>query len=244
MVDGKRALEAAARYIAGHPDEIGRIVRSSFGLRFGFPLAAFRWLSEQVVGDLPLSSPKFEARPPGLRFSGVIEKLGTRIQVSATLYVQHLAVDAEEVRFHLRIDDVALTVLNPEKTILGALVRSGTIDLSRPGDLIRELPEVPAMVLKAEGNEIILDLLQSPRLSQSRSMRQMLSLVSSLVSVNHIGTEADRLDIQLKALPKGADAALGAISTQLLSPGWSRFRRRLGRDSEADELGFDPADAR
>lgn len=221
---------AARRYLRSHPEELRRAIRSSFGLRFGVPLAVFRWLVEQLLGETSGLDPSFDAVPPGLRIGATVERMDTRMRVSMLLYVHDLRLNAEELHLELRFEQVHLQVLSEQRTIPAALIRSGALRLDALGALIGELPGIPDFVVRAEDNRVCVDLLKVPRLRDNRALRHAVGLVSSLVTVGGVRTDVSHLDVQLQALPEGRTGAAGALRAHLLRPGARRVRRMLGLD--------------
>jgi hypothetical protein len=51
-------LSAARHYLRSHPEEFSRVIRNAIGMRFGVPLASFRWLTEKsmTAGSVARSS--------------------------------------------------------------------------------------------------------------------------------------------------------------------------------------------
>ena len=228
MVASLDILNAARDYLRGHPEEIARIVRSSFGLRFGLPLAAFRWLIENLAKDAANLDPEIVAYPPGLGLAATIEKMETRIRFSSVIYIQNIRVSADEMRVEVRMEDVKLTVLSDKKTIVSALINSGALNISQIGNLVNELPGMPPFIVEAHGNRLVVDLMKAPKLAKNQLLRQLVGALSSLITVHGVQTESEHLDVVLRALPSGSLAAVGAISEYVVSPGISRVRSILG----------------
>lgn len=228
-MDRRAVVSAVTGYFRTHPEEIERIVRSSFGLRFGVPLAAFRWLVEQAIGDPAAHGVVIEAEPPGLRVGGTFEKMDTRMRGEAVIYVNRVMVSGDELRFEIRLEQVDLQVLSDRKTQLSALIKSGALDLSKPGNLVDELPDMPPVIADAYDNKLVIDLMRSPRFRNNRILRHAVGLLSSLVTVYGIQTETDHLDVVFRALPRGGFGAADAVQEHVVEPGlrrvWARFSR-------------------
>lgn len=233
MVDPTRLFDAASRYLRDHPEELGRAIRSSFGLRFGLPLAAFRWLTQSFIDESKGLDPEFEAIPPGLKLGVTLDRMNTRIRFSTILYVHRIQVDTEQIRLEIRFEDASLKVLSAEKTILSALINSGALSVAHIGSLVRELPGMPPEVVDAYGDRVVFDLMQSPRLAGSPMVKHAVGLVSALVTVQDVQTESsDHMDVVLRTLPRGTQAAATALRSHLVSPGLKTVRTLLGLDSK------------
>lgn len=223
MVEPRRAVESMVRYLTARPDEITRFIRSGLGMRLGVPLAAFRWILAEVTRDLGMDA-ELDVDPPGLRFAGTIEKMNTRMRIHAGLFVQDILIDDHQIRLTLRVEGLRIDVISEQKTQLSALLRSGALDLSRPGDLVNELPNVPPVVVHAQGTRIELDLMRSGRFEDSR-LRELVGALSALVTVKDIRTESsDHVDVTLRTLPRGPATATQALKTAVIKPGIARAR--------------------
>lgn len=236
MLDRRQAIEAATQFLRTHPDEITRFLRGGFGLRFGLPLAAFRWLITHVLGAANGMDPVVEAAPPGLKVAATLEKMETKMRAHATIYITRIDISAHEMRMELRLEGVRIDVLSERRTIVSALINSGALDVSRPGDLVNELPGIPPFVVEAEGHRLVLDLMRAPQLANNPLVRHALGLASSVITLHGVQTDEDHLDVVFRALPRGGSAAFNAVQDHLLVPAvqgavflvdrWQR--RRLG----------------
>lgn len=211
-------MEAATAYVRAHPEELTRAVRGGIGLRFGMPLAAFRWLLAHLVGDAQGIDPVLEARPPGLFVAATTERMETRMRISAVVYVTKIRVDAMGARMELRVEDLRIDILSERRTVLSALIKSGALDLSQLGDLVRELPRTPEFLVEAEGQRMVIDLMRAPSLSKTVLLRHAIGLVTSLVTVQGVETEDDHVDMQLRPLPRGTRNVLRAVRSHVVRP--------------------------
>ena len=235
MLSGKEFFESATNYLKGHPEEVARILRSSFGLRFGVPLAAFRWLVERLVDDVDGLDPEITACPPGLRIGMTLEKMETRIRFSSIIYVSRVDVSSSQIRLELRFEEVSLKILSEKKTVVSALVKSGALNISQLGQLISELPGMPPVIVEAADNRIVFDLLQSQQLD-NRVVRHLVGLWSSLITVDGVETETDHLDVVFRALPRGRTAAMNSVRQHLIAPGLRRIRTFVGESPSTSAL--------
>jgi hypothetical protein len=235
MLSGRTVAGAAGRYLRRHPEELGRALRSALGLRLGVPVAAFRWLVEQTSRDPADADVEIEPHPPGLRLSGTFENMQTRLRGSAVVFIDRIEIDAQRIRIDLRLEQVRLRVLSERKTHLSALVKSGALDLSRPGNLVAELPGMPPFIVDAHDNVVGVDLMRDPKLGRNRMVVHAVGLLSSLVTVHAIETDSTHLDVLLRALPRGLGAAADAVEEHVVEPGFRRLRRLIGGRNRVDE---------
>jgi hypothetical protein len=232
MLDRRKVVSAVTQFVRDNPQEIERAVRSAFGLRFGVPLAAFRWLVQETAEDADALDLVIDAEPPGLRVAATFEKMDTRCRGSAVVFVNRVLLTGEELRFEVRLEQVALQVLSSKKTQLSALIKSGALDLSKPGNLIDELPGMPNVIVEAYDNRLVIDLMRSPKFRNNRMLRHSIGLLSSLVTVYGIQTESDHLDVVFRGLPQGAIGAASAIQEHVVEPGLRRVWNRFSRSAE------------
>ncbi len=198
----KLILSTAASYLRAHPEEIVRALKGAFSLRIGIPLDALRYLAEELgQGKRAPKDVVFEAAPPGLRIGATVRAMGTTMRAKLTLFVEELDVAASHARITTRIADLTLEVLEGDDTPLAGLIKSGALDLSKPGNLVAYMPKRPDVLVDAEDDRIVLDILKAPKLAQNRRVRQMLGVLSPVLSVAAIRTRDDHLDVHLKASP-------------------------------------------
>lgn len=228
-------MQAAGRYLRRHPEELGRAVRGAVGLRFGVPIAAFRWLVEQISSDPSEADVEISADPPGLRLAGTFENMKTRCRGSAVVFIDRIQVSSEQIRIELRLEQVGLKVLSANKTHLSALIKSGALDLSNPGNLVAELPDMPPVIVDAHDNIVVLDLMREPKLRSNRAVYRAVGLLSSMITVHGVETDPTHLDVVMRAFPRGLGAAADAIEEHVLEPGVRRLRGLIGGQDSLEE---------
>jgi hypothetical protein len=105
-----------------------------------------------------------------------------------------------------------LSVIGESDSPVATLIRSGALDLSKPGKLVKHLPKRPPMIVEADGDRIVLDLFRDPRIAAKTS--RSASLLLPFVTVTSIESQSDHLGIQLAWFPDGLVNALGGLRTQ------------------------------
>jgi hypothetical protein len=111
----------------------------------------------------------------------------------------------------VRLLDVRLKVLDDSsETPIAALLRSGALDLSRPGDLVSYMPKRPPFLISAEKDRIVLDLMRHPKLS-AESARRIVQLLLPFVSIDAVRTADEHLDVAFRAFPEGAGEAIAQL---------------------------------
>ena len=206
MIDPKQALLASVRYLRQHPEEILRQLKNSSRLRFGLPVAALQWIATEFESNSTGGPQNIEigSAPPGLRIKATVEQMGTLVRADCIVVVEHIILDAQQARVELRLRNVALTLLDDSvQTPLAALIRSGTLDMTRLASLVAYLPSRPAVLIEAIDDRLVLDFMKIPKLGADQRVRHLLGVLSNLLAVKAIASDSEHLDIALRAMPKG-----------------------------------------
>jgi hypothetical protein len=209
--DPKALARLAADYLKQHPEEILRVVRGAIGLRFGVPMDAVRYLAREL-GSGP-KAPKdvlIEAAPPGIRLGATVDAMGTPLRALAIIYVEELDISTTQLRIGLRIEGLTLTVLGDAASPLAGLIKSGALDLSKPGNLVAFMPKRPAALVDAKDDRLVVDLMKVPKIADNPKLKQALSIVTPVFGVRALKTKDDHLDLHLKADLSGVPLAIAA----------------------------------
>jgi hypothetical protein len=212
MLDARALLNAAVDYVRKNPDELVRAAVNAAGLRFGVPLAALRYLSSQA--RLPKKAPRdidIGSAPPALRLSLSIDAMGTPVRASAAVRIDEIELSSETMRIGLKLSDVRLALLGESETPVATLIKSGALDLSKPGNLVKFVPKRPPAIVEADGDRIVIDLMKVPAVADNFLLRRALAVVTPVVNVRAVETDRDHLYVALRASPRGLPRALAAL---------------------------------
>lgn len=201
-------------------------MRNLVGLRAGIPVDALRWLMEQAAKGGKIQDPVITEVPPGLRVTASVDLMKTPVRASAVVYIDRVVLDPDQIRMTVRLEEIWVEVIGDSTTPVAALLRSGALDLSKPGELAKYM-DLPPVIVEATGNKLTLDLMREPRIGENPVVRQALSVITPLVTMHGIESDDEHLNIVFRALPTGVGPAARAIRTNLLSPGLSRVRALL-----------------
>ena len=175
----------------------------------------------------------------------------TPVRASATVFIERIVLNEEEMTLSLRLEDVGMKMNGEASTPVAMLIKSGALDLTRPGNLAAHLPNLPPVIAEARDNRITLDFMRDPKLRNNELIRRAIGVVSSFVTVYSVQSErgvqsersvqseegaksssgqsdredADRghVDVAFRVFPRGLSAAAGAFRRHVLLPGMSRL---------------------
>ena len=207
----RAALRSAGRFIAKNPTTMLSMARHALGMRVAVPLDALRWFiantppSKKAPQDVTITP-----RPPAIGIGATIDLMGTTVRAGASIRVDTIEVGEEKFRVSLRLSDVNMKVLGESFTPVAGLIKSGALDLSKPGNLAKFMPKRPAVLVEAHDDVIVLDLMQNPKIASNERVRGILGTLTPVVQVSGMTTEGDFLILQLRASPFGLPRALNA----------------------------------
>lgn len=187
------------------------MARHALGMRVAVPLDAIRWFiantppSRKAPQDVTIST-----KPPAIVVGATIDLMGTTVRAGAAIRVDRIEVGEETFKVSLRISDVTMKVLGDSMTPVAGLIKSGALDLSKPGNLAKFMPKRPAVLVEAHDDVVVLDLMQNPKFAANERVRMLLGTVTPVLQVSGMNTDGDFLVLQLKASPFGLPRAFNA----------------------------------
>ena len=212
MLDARSLVTAAVDYVRKNPDEVVRAMVNAAGLRFGVPLAALRYLTAQA--KLPRKAPKdieIGSSPPALRIGLTVDAMGTALRANAAIKIDEIDLGPDALRIGIRLGDVKLALIGESESPVATLIKSGALDLSKPGNLVKFLPKRPPAIVDAEDDRIVIDLMRVPAIANNAMLRRLLAVLTPVVNIRAIETDRDHIYIALKASPSGLPRALTAL---------------------------------
>jgi hypothetical protein len=212
MLKPRDLFKAAFGYVRRNPDEIVHAAVNATSLRFGVPLAALRWVAEQLpTGKRAPTDIEIGSVPPAIRLGGTIDAMGTSIRATASVRVDDIQMSGTSVKVGLRVKDLKLELIGESLSPVGTLIKSGALDLSKPGNVVKFLPKKPDFIVEADDDRIVIDLLKAPKLAENAMFRRILATVTPVLNIGSIETENDHLYVRLKASPSGLPQSLEAF---------------------------------
>ena len=207
----RAALRSAGRFIAKNPTTMLSMARHALGMRIAVPLDALRWFiantppSKKAPQDVTITP-----RPPAIGLGATVDLMGTTVRAGASIRVDRLEVTDRAFKVTLRLSDVTMKVLGESFTPVAGLIKSGALDLSKPGNLAKFMPKKSPVLVEAHDDIIVLDLMQDPKFAANDRVRAVLGTLTPVVQVSGLSTEGDFLIVQLRASPFGLPRALNA----------------------------------
>ncbi len=215
MPDSKALIHAAGGYLAQHPSEVLRAMKNAVFLRFGVPLDALRYLASQVSGKKAPKDVAIDAVPPGIRVGATIDLMGAEVRASSVVYIERVSVSMTQARIEVRLAEVSLKLLGESDSPVAALLKSGALDLSKPGNLAAYMPKRSPVLVEAEDDRIVIDLMKHPKLAKNARAQRLAGLIGALVGIRSIETDPEHLDVAFQPFPGGVDGAVAAFRDHL-----------------------------
>lgn len=205
------ALRSAGRFMAKNPTTVIGMARHALGMRIAIPLDSVRWFiantppSKKAPQDVTVMT-----RPPAVVVGATIDLMGTSVRASAAIKIDQIDIAPEQVKVKVRLSNVDLKVLGDAATPVAALIKSGALDLSKPGNLLKFAPKKPDVLVEANDDVMVIDIMRNPAVRQNAKVRRVLEALTPVVNVVGIATDGDFLTLQLRATPLGFPRALNA----------------------------------
>lgn len=207
----RAALRSASRFVVKNPATMFNIARHALGLKIAVPLDALRWfIANTPPGKKAPQDVTVMSRPPAINVGASVDLMGTPVRASASIRIDELQVAPEQLRVKIRLSNVELKLLGESFTPVAGLIKSGALDLSKPGNLVKFMPKRPDVLLEAQDDYIVLDLMKNPKIRQNDRVRRVLETLTPVVNVTSLETDGDMLLIGIRATPLGFPRALNA----------------------------------
>ena len=152
-----------------------------------------------------------------------VDLMKTPVRASAVVFIDRVQLDPDQIRMVIRLEEIWMEVIGESTGPVAALLRSGALDLSKPGELAKYM-DLPPVIVEAKDNKLTLDLMREPKIGENPVVRQALSVITPLLTMHGIESDDDHLNVVFRALPQGVGPAASALRTHLLTPGLSRVR--------------------
>lgn len=207
------ALRAGFEYLKRNPTELITVAKNAAGFRAVVPLDVLRWF---VVNSAPNpKAPKdvvIGEKPPAITFGATIDLMGTKVRANAAIKIDELRLSADELRVQIRLSDVKMEVIGDGgNSPVAALLKSGALDLSKPGNLVNFMPKRPPALVEAKDDRIVLDLMKVPKIAENEKVRKALSVITPVLVVRDIVVDDDHIKIGWRPRIAGLPEALSSL---------------------------------
>ena len=183
------------------------------------PSQAFRLVTQALGGRIPLSTLRDRlaglsekvaihvspAASPGLRVRGQAHALGASISFSARIEADGMDVAGEQRTVRIHVSEVVLSTDDEAPGPLAEAIRNRAIDTENPATLIGNMMSLPDMIVEAEGQDVVIDLMKVPAIHRDEYLHAAFAVATSYLGVTGIRVVNDAIEPRLGLLPAGAD---------------------------------------
>jgi hypothetical protein len=197
------------------PGQAVALVTQALGGRVCIPLSVVRGQLAALGDKVAI---QVAALDPGLGLSGSANALGAPIRFSACLLAEGIHVEGESRTVTIRITEVDLATDDDAPGPLADAIRNGMIDTNNPATLMGNMMPLPPMITRAEGQEVVIDLMKVPQIERDERVRAAFATATSYLCIRAIDFEQDAIVLRLGLLPGGAKEAALSTARAALTP--------------------------
>lgn len=198
----------------GPAGALGALVQALQG-RVSIPLS---FLRDRIAAASEKIALEIEPAGRGLRIRGEAQALGAPIGFAATVEASGVGVEGVQRLVRIHLSDVSLSTSDDAPGPLAESIRTGMIDTANPATLVGNMISLPPMIVSAEGQEIVLDLMKVPAIEKDERMLTAFAAATSYVCVTEIRVIDDAIELGLGLLPGGAKEAVVSTARAALMP--------------------------
>ena len=197
------------------PGQAARLVMQALGGRISIPLSAVR---DRLIGISEKVEIDIAEAPPGLRVRGQAHALGAPIAFSTRIEAKGVDVQGERRTVRIRLSEVALATDDDAPGPLADAIRNGMIDTANPATLIGNMISLPDMIVEAEGQDIVVDLMKVPVIARDETLRAAVAAATSYLCVTGIEVADDSILLKIGVFPGGPKEAALSTARAALTP--------------------------
>ncbi len=209
----RAAVESAGRYTLDNLNLIPSMSKQVSKLQIPIPLDMFRWFATNIPfkGPLVPSDITIEGDDQAVRITSTLTFMGAIFHTKLRIKVTDLIIDNDQCRIALYIDEVDLNVQGDANAPIAMLLKSGSLDLSKPGNILNFLPIKIPGVVSAKNNDITVDLFKIPVIATNDVVRKIMSLLTPVINISAIYVEEDMLVFSLRTTPLGVTRIFSSL---------------------------------
>ena len=197
------------------PAQALQLLLQALGGRISIPLSEIRGRLAQLSKKVTL---EIEAATPGLRIRGEAHALGAPISFAARVDADGVHIEGERRTIRIRLSEVELSTSEDAPGPLADAIRNGMIDTDNPATLIGNMISLPDMIVEAQGQDVVIDLMRVPAIQRDEMLRTAVAAATSYVCVKGIRVSDDAIELQLGLLPGGPKEAALSTARAVLTP--------------------------
>ncbi|MFO0660467.1 MAG: hypothetical protein U0165_11640 [Polyangiaceae bacterium] len=210
MLDPKAAVQAAIRYIQQHPGILVKYAVNAAGLKVTIPLDVLRYAVKQLKGKNAPKDVVFEAFSPSLRAAATVDAMGTPLRAEAKIKIDSIDATLEQVKIEIRLSDVKLKLEAESDAPVAVLIKSGALDLSKPGNLVKFIPKRPKAIIEAGDDRIVLDLMKEEKFANNPDVKHLLAIITPSLAIRSLVAEDDAIVIAFRPRIDGVKSSFEA----------------------------------
>src|SRR3569833_1018927 len=200
----RAALRSAGRFLVMNPTTMLSMARHALGMRIAVPLDSLRWfISYSPPSTMAPQDITITPRPPAIGLGATIDLMRTTVRAGASIRIEQTEVSDHKFKVTLRLGDVTMKALGESFSPVAGLIKSGALDLSKPGNLAKFMPKKPAVLVEAHDDVIVIDLMQTPKFAENDKVRGILGTLTPVVQVSGLSSVGFFLFLLLRACPFG-----------------------------------------
>lgn len=189
-------LKGSLSYLVANPLVLFKAARNAAHLELSVPIDLLRWaIDRRPRGKGPERIELFSA-DPALGVGITVDLYGTKIDISVKINVDAIDNDEDALKVTLRVNE--LEIKAPPNSPAAMMI--GSLDLSRPGNLMNMMPQKHAALVSAGDDTFVIDLLKIKALANNARFRQVLGALS-FIRVRGVRADGELLAIGLEVKP-------------------------------------------
>src|SRR3569833_1667814 len=175
----RAALRSAGRFMVLFFSLLLSMARHALGMWIAVLFDVLCWFiantppSKKAPQDITITP-----RPPAIGLGATIDLMGTTVRAGASIRIEQIEVSDHKFKVTLRLGDVTMKVLGESFAPVAGLIKSGALDLTKPGNLAKFMPKKPAVLVEAHDDVIVIALLQHPKFAENAKVRGILGTLT------------------------------------------------------------------
>jgi hypothetical protein len=197
------------------PAQALRLITQVLGGRISIPLSVLRARLAPLAEKVSL---EIESAAPRVKVRGEARALGAPIRFAAQLDADGIHIEGGRRTVCVRISEAELMTDEDAPGPLADAIRNGMIDTANPATLIGNMMSLPEMIVRAEGQEVLVDLMRIPAIARDEALSAAIAAATSYLCVTGIESTDDAIELRLGLLPGGPKEAVLSTARAALTP--------------------------